>query len=67
MFWMILKKSLEFDEENKRYKVKLTFNAEYDFSIRQFQIGQKQTALMKIWYALMTILLIFEKQNNRRG
>lgn len=45
---MILKKSLEFDEENKRYKVKLTFNAEYDFSIRQFQIGQKQTALMKI-------------------
>ena len=58
-------KSLEFDEENKRYKVKLPFNAEYDFLPDNVNVAKnsllnlKQKLLkMKTYRVLTTIFLM---------
>ena len=40
-------KSLELDEESKRYKVKFPFNAEYDFLPDNFNVAKKRLLNLK--------------------
>ena len=40
-------KSLEFDKENKRYKVELPFNAEYDFLPDNFNVVKNRRLNLK--------------------